>query len=242
MASFMATKPKILAVIPARAGSKRLPKKNILPLNGRPLIEWTILAAQQSGCLASIVVSSDDPSVLKIAQEYGVIDIQRPAELASDTAKSVDVINHAIDFCSSRNAQFDAVMLLQPTSPLRTAEDILAAVRLFVERDAGSVVSMSLSEHSPLLTTRLDQFASLGEFYSVLRGIPQRSQDMAPYYRLNGAIYIARVDQYLKDGTLFCDPGFAYIMPPERSVDIDSSIDFIACQALIMDPTNNPTN
>lgn len=229
----METKLKILAVIPARAGSKRLPKKNILPLNGKPLIQWTILAAQQATCLDRIVVSSDDPVTLKIAQECGVEYIQRPKELASDTAKSVDVINHAISFFAGRDEHFDAVMLLQPTSPLRASADIRAAVSLFTNKKAGSVVSMSLSEHSPLLTTRLNESASLQDFYPVLRSIPQRSQDMEQYYRLNGAIYIARTEQYLKTGTLFCDPGFAYIMPPERSVDIDSAVDFVTCQALI---------
>jgi len=224
---------RILGIIPAREGSKRLPGKNILPLGGKPLIEWTIEAAKNSQCLRKIVVSSNDQAALKIARDCGVTDLPRPAELATDTAKSIDVISHVIDWHANNGEHFDAVMLLQPTSPLRTAEDIQAATKLFVEKNASSVVSMSPTEHSPLLTTTIRKDETLSEFYASLQKVPPRSQDMPVYYRLNGALYIVKIDQYLQEKTLFCDPGFAYLMPMERSIDIDNRTDFIECQTLI---------
>jgi CMP-N-acetylneuraminic acid synthetase len=224
---------RILSIIPARAGSKRLPGKNILPLAGKPVIQWTIEAAIASACLTKIVVSSDDPRALQVARACGVAGLDRPPELATDTAKTTDVVSHVIDVHARQGEHFDAIMLLQPTSPLRSADDIRAARQLFVERSAGSVVSLCPAEHPPLLMTTIGTDGALGTFYASLRNIPHRSQDMPAYCRLNGALYIVKTEQYLQHRTLFCDPGFAYIMPAERSVDIDTKIDLFECEALV---------
>lgn len=224
---------RVLAVIPARTGSKRLPAKNTMLLGGRPLIEWTIRAAIESACFDEIVVSSDGDEILSLVSGLGVQAEKRPEILASDTAKSADVVAHVVDTYASAGKSFDAVMLLQPTSPLRTAKDIVAAVELFIARDAGSVVSMSPSEHSPLWSCQLPEDGDLGDFYSGLRMLPARSQDLPDFYRLNGAIYLVRITDFLRDRTFFCSPGFAYIMPHARSVDIDDRIDFLVCQSLV---------
>lgn len=224
---------KILAVIPARTGSKRLPAKNTMPLGGRPLIEWTISAAIESECFDEIVVSSDGDEILALALGLGVQAQKRPDVLASDTAKSVDVVAHVIDVYAATERLFDAVMLLQPTSPLRTAKDILAAVELFVSRNASSVVSMSPVDHSPLWSCQLRDDRGLESFYSSLRMLPARSQDLPDFYRLNGAIYLARTIDFIRNQTFFCDPGVAYIMPSARSVDVDDRVDFLVCQSLL---------
>lgn len=204
-----------------------------MPLGGRPLIEWTISAAIESACFDEIVVSSDGDEILALASSLGVQAQQRPDILASDTAKSTDVVAHVIGAYVSTGRWFDAVMLLQPTSPLRTARDVIAAVELFVSRNAGSVVSMSPSEHSPLWSCQLQGDGDLGCFYSGLRMLPSRSQDLPNFYRLNGAIYLVRTADFLRDRTFFCDPGVAYVMPSERSVDIDDHVDFLVCQSLV---------
>lgn len=224
---------KILAVIPARTGSKRLAAKNTMPLGGRPLIEWTINAAIEAECFDEIVVSSDGDEILALASGLGVHAQKRPAVLASDTARSVDVVSHVIDVYAATGRLFDAVMLLQPTSPLRTANDIITAVELFVSRAASSVISMSPVDHSPLWSCQLPDDQSLELFYSSLRMLPDRSQDLPGFYRLNGAIYLVRTIDFLRDQTFFCDPGIAYIMPSARSVDIDDRVGFLLCQSLL---------
>jgi CMP-N,N'-diacetyllegionaminic acid synthase len=224
---------RILGIVPARAGSKRLPGKNVRALEGRPLIQWTIDAARTSGCLAHVVVSSDDPKVLRMAGKRGVQGIERPARLATDGAGTTDVVAHAMDACAGIVDDLDAVMLLQPTSPLRTAEDIRGAVRLFLDRSAASVVSVCRTDHPPQWTTAIGADGSLSAFYASLKSLPHRSQDLPPYYRLNGAIYLVGARQFRLHRTLFCEPGYAYVMPAERSVDIDTELDFVTCEALL---------
>jgi CMP-N-acetylneuraminic acid synthetase len=224
---------RILGVIPARAGSKRLPGKNVLSLAGKPLIQWTIEAAKDSACLGRIVVSSDDRTALQIARACDITALERPPELATDKASTSDVVGHAVDVYADQDGHFDAIMVLQPTSPLRSAEDIRAASRLFTERSAGSVVSCCLAEQPPQWTTTIGEDGSLSGFYASLKSLPHRSQDLPPYYRLNGAIYLVAARQFRVHRTLFCEPGYAYVMPAERSVDIDTELDFATCEALL---------
>jgi len=211
-----------LAIIPARGGSKRLPNKNILNLNGKPLIAYSIEAALQSKYINNVVVSSDSDSILNIAKSFKAQTIKRPDYLATDTAKSFDAIKHTIE----NMPQYDYIVLLQPTSPLRDANNIDQAINLLEQKNADAIISVSAMEHSPLWANTLDDSLSMKGFLKD-EILNKRSQDLETYYRLNGAIYITKTDKLLKEETFFLkDNIFAYIMSRENSIDIDEDIDF----------------
>ncbi len=211
-----------LAIIPARGGSKRLPRKNLLDLNGKPLIAYSIEVGLDSRYIDKVVVTSDDREILDISNQFGADTIKRPDFLATDTATTFDTIKHAIENMD----RYDYVVLLQPTSPLRVVEDIDNAIEMLDKKDADAIVSVCEMEHSPLWSNSLDSTLSMEGF---LRDevLNRRSQDLETYYRLNGAIYICRTDRLLKEKSFFLkDKIFAYIMTRERSIDIDEEIDF----------------
>lgn len=208
--------------------------KNTLPILGKPLVLWTIDAAAESKCITDIVVSTDDDSIIQLARERGILTIERPASLASDTATTADVVGHAISFLSNMGREYDVIILLQPTSPLRRAIDIDNAFDLYLLKGAGSVSSMTLVDHSPLLSCTLDVAdPKIDDFYTIIKGLPARSQDLPDFYRLNGAIYVVGVEAFLARQSLFVSPGFAYIMPSIYSVDIDTMTDYLYCKALV---------
>jgi len=222
---------KFLALIPARSGSKRLKDKNILLLRGKPLIAYTIESAIKSGVFDKIIVSTDSSKIAEIAGKYGAeVPFIRPKELATDETSAVDVILHALQFLNNRGEKYDYFALLQPTSPLRTAEDILNAVNLLFEKNANSVVSVCEIEHSPLWMNTLPNDLSLEGF---IREKRKRRQDLPRFYRLNGAIYLASVGYFLREKDWFKEKSYAYIMPRERSVDIDDYVDFKLAEVLI---------
>ncbi len=211
-----------LAIIPARGGSKRLPRKNILDLAGKPLIAWSIEAGRQSKYIDKVIVTSDDDEILTIAERYRSDTIKRPDELASDTATSFDAIRHTIE-----NVEFyDYTVLLQPTSPLRTAQHINEAIELLMSKNADAVISVAEMNHSPLWSNTLPEDGSMSGFLKeVILG--KRSQDLPAYYRLNGAIYICKTDKLLAEESFFLKNNiYAYVMDRESSVDIDEAIDF----------------
>lgn len=142
-----------LAIIPARGGSKRLPRKNVLDLCGKPLITWSIEAGLNSKYIDKVVVSSDDDEILEISRKFGAETIKRPDELASDTATTFDAIKHTIDNLE----KYDYIVLLQPTSPLRDQKHIDEAIELLVEKNADAVVSVCEMDHSPLWSNTLPQ-------------------------------------------------------------------------------------
>jgi len=285
-----------LAIIPARGGSKRLPRKNILELNGKPLIAWSIEAGLKSKYVDKVVVSSDDKEILEYSQYYGADTIKRPDNLASDTSTSFDAIKHTIDNVD----KYDYVVLLQPTSPLRTAEQIDDAIELLEKKKADAVVSVCEMDHSPLWSNTLPDDGNMDNFLrdevknsrsqdlkkydyvillqatSPLRNenhvdeaiellesknasavvsvcetdhsplwsntlddslsmkgflkegvLNKRSQDLEKYYRLNGAIYICKVEKLLKEKSFFLkDNIFAFKMDKHNSIDIDEEVDF----------------
>ncbi len=226
---------KILAIIPARGGSKRLPGKNMLELGGKPLIAWTIEEASKSKYISDIIVSTDDEDIARVSEKYGAsIPFLRPKELSSDTATTIDAVKHAINYLKeNREKEYKYVLLLQPTSPLRIAEDIDNAIELLLEKQADSVISMCECEHSPIWSNMLPNDYNLDGF---LRNDYKnvRSQDLPTYYRFNGAIYIANINRLLEESVFNFDrDSYAYIMPQDRSVDIDSELDFKICQVLI---------
>jgi len=211
-----------LGIVPARGGSKRLPRKNLLDLNGKPLIAWSIQAGLKSKYIDELIVTSDDDEILEVASNYGSNIIKRPFELASDTATTFDAIEHAILNTSS----YDYIVLLQPTSPLRTCEHIDAAIELLYEKKADAIVSVCQTAHSPLWCNTLPEDGSMSDFISS-QNKSIRSQDLPIYYRLNGAIYIAKTSCLIKEKTfLFDDAIFSYVMSEDVSIDIDNELDF----------------
>lgn len=218
-----------LAIIPARGGSKRLPRKNVLDLAGKPLIAWSIEAGLKSKYIDKVLVTSDDDEILEVSKIYGSDTIKRPAELASDTSTTFDAIKHAID--NTKN--YDYIVLLQPTSPLRDEKHIDEAVELLMKKYAEAMISVSEMDHSPLWSNILPDNMSMGGF---LRDevLNKRSQDLPTYYRLNGAIYICKTARLLQEKSFFIkDSIYAYAMDRESSIDIDEKIDFIIAKAIL---------
>ena len=231
----MYTNKKFLAIIPARGGSKRLPRKNILDLCGKPLIAYTIEAALKSKYIDKVIVSSDDDEILNISLNFGAETIKRPVELASDTATTFDAIKHAID----NFEKYEYIVLLQPTSPLRDAKHIDEAIQLLEKKKADAIVSVCEMEHSPLWSNTLPKDGNMNNFLKD-EILNKRSQDLEKYYRLNGAIYICKTEKLLENKGFFLkDNIFAYKMDREHSVDIDEKIDFSIAQILMSENLKN---
>lgn len=217
-------RPRVLGLIPARGGSKRLPRKNVLPLAGKPLIAWTIEAAHACPDIDRVILSSDDDEIMSTAQAWGCeVPFRRPAALATDTASSMDVIAHALN---ALGESFDEIVLLQPTSPLRMADDISAAITLRRMKNVTAVVS----------AMRLPKPES--HFARILEdgGLSRESPFVVPDEQvclLNGAVYVANIARMRAAGGFFDATTAVYLMPPERSVDVDTAQDFAACVALL---------
>ena len=218
-----------LAIIPARGGSKRLPRKNILDLCGKPLISWSIEAALKSKYISKVVVSSDDEEILNISSNFGADIIKRPYELANDTATTFDAVKHTIDNFEN----YDYIVLLQPTSPLRNEKHIDEAIELLEEKQADAIVSVCEMDHSPLWSNTLPKDGNMSNFLKD-EILNKRSQDLEKYYRLNGAIYICKTEKLIENKSFFLkDNIFAYKMDRESSIDIDEEIDFKIAEILI---------
>lgn len=223
---------KVIALIPARGGSKRLANKNLLNLYGHPLIAWTINQAKQSAPISSTILSSDSAEIIDVAEHYGAeVPFKRPDKLASDTATTDAVILHAIDELGLGDD--DVVILLQPTSPLRLTEDIEQAFTLFLEKKADGVVSVCRCEHSPVWTGILPSDLCLENFLAH-ESQKKRSQDLPTFFRLNGSIFIFRVGALKgENGIHYSANVYGFEMPPERSIDIDTELDLIFCESLL---------
>ena len=217
----------VLAIIPARGGSKGLPGKNIKKLCGKPLIAWSIDAAKSCSDIDQVVVSTDDREIAGVAKKYGAeVPFMRPPELASDSAATINVIFHTIDWLKKyKGYQAEYILLLQPTSPLRSSEDIDGAMNMLKKKNAQAVVSVCETDHHPWWSNILPEDDNMKDFIrpDILN---RRRQDLPVFYKLNGAIYLADTD-YLHEYNGFLGPDtFAYKMSKERSVDIDSDLDF----------------
>jgi len=220
-------KHKILAVIPARGGSKGVPRKNIRALNGKPLIAWTIEQASQSKYVDRVIVSSEDDEICQVAKQSGAeIPFVRPAELASDTASGVDVLCHAVE---NSGGDYDYVVLLQPTSPLRQSQDIDAAIERGVERGAASVVSVTEATKSPYWMYQMDGNGLLSQF---VENVAANRQQLPQSYSVNGAVYVLEVATLLASRKILDEQTLGYVMPAERSYDIDTETDFLICEFL----------
>ncbi|WP_273130292.1 acylneuraminate cytidylyltransferase family protein [Bacillus weihaiensis] len=222
-----------LAIIPARSGSKGLKDKNIKLLNGKPLMAYTIEAASQSNVFDEIIVSTDSEEYAQIAREWGAsVPFLRNVELSSDTASSWDVVKDAIIYYQSIGKEFDSVALLQPTSPLRKAEDIINGYDMLLSKKANAIVAVCEVDHSPLWCNMLPENHSLDNFLNQdLLKTPRQS--LPKYYRINGAIYIVNREYLMSNDYIYDENCFAVIMSKENSVDIDDEIDFKVAEALI---------
>ncbi len=228
-------KKTFLSIIPARGGSKRLSNKNIKDLCNKPLIVWTIDASLKSKYITNTLVSTDSKKIHEIASKSGAeVPFLRPSKLARDDAKSINVVRHAVMYYKEHfNKEFDYVILLQPTSPLRTQEDIDLAIELLINKNADAVVSVCEMEHSPIWSNKLDETLSMKNFLKK-EFINKCSQDLEKYYRLNGAIYICKTNLLLSQDTFFIDDNiYAFKMSQESSVDIDTELDFLIAQTII---------
>jgi CMP-N,N'-diacetyllegionaminic acid synthase len=218
---------ELLAIIPARGGSKRLPRKNILDLAGKPLIAWTIESALDSKYIDRVMVSTDYQEIANVSQKYGAeVPFIRPHQLALDSSTSIDVVMHLLDQLKELDAQYEYVILLQPTSPLRTVQNIDESIELIEEKNIDAVISVCKTEHSPLWSNKIPADGSLVNFLDE-NILNKRSQDLEQYYRLNGAIYLCNTKRLLKEKAFFLSSNcIAYEMDQKNSIDIDTEIDF----------------
>lgn len=217
--------PRVLGLITARGGSKGIPRKNLAMLAGRPLIAYTIAAAKGSTLLTRAIVSTDDEEIAAVAKGLGAdVPFLRPEDLARDESSSVDVAKHAIAWARQQGETYDYLMILQPTSPLRTAEDIDAAIRIAAETGADSV--MSMMELSDFSLPKLKKIEG-GWIKPLLEDEGKQSARRAsgtPVYKRNTAIYLTKTSA-LKSGDLFGARSAAHVMPRERSIDINDPVD-----------------
>ncbi len=215
----------VLGVILARGGSKGLPRKNVRDLAGKPLIAWTIEAGHESEYLDRLILSSDDEEIKSVAEEYGCeVPFQRPAELAQDDTPSMDALLHAIEQVEPH----DYVVLLQPTSPLRTADDIDATIAQCHESEAPACITVTETEKPPeWMYTLTDNHQLAPVMGSDER--PIRRQDAPLTYAPNGAVYVANADWLVEKKSFLSGRTRAHVMPAERSADIDSKLDLEWC-------------
>jgi len=223
----------ILTVITARGGSKRIPNKNILPLGGKPLLAWTIQSALDARISQRIIVSTDSEEISAIARKWGAeVPFIRSGELSSDTASSEDVVLNVLDWLREKNENIpECFLLLQPTSPFRTPRDIEAAVSLFQEKNAEAVISVC---EDPFPMTWLVQVEPDGSIIPTAGGYKSRRT-----YRKNGAIYVVSTIHFINEMSFAPRKSFAYVMPSDRSLDIDTKWDFHLAELIVEDLYSN---
>ena len=220
----------VLAIIPARGGSKGLPKKNILPLAGKPLIAWTIKAASSSKYIDRFILSTDSHEIVNVAKQYNCeVPFIRPGNFAADESSGNDVVLHAIETIDD---EYDIVMVLQPTSPLRSAKDIDQALEVMNHKMFHSLVSVCQSSKPLHWHQTIEDDVTLKPVFP-RKSVPSNRQNMPITYIPNGALFIALTDYFKVEKTFYTEKTFAYIMPTERSVDIDIQIDFILAEAIM---------
>jgi CMP-N,N'-diacetyllegionaminic acid synthase len=224
----MINNKKILAIIPARGGSKGIPKKNIKLLKDKPLIAWTIEEAKKSRFLDKIIVSTDDEEIMKVSKKWGAeVPFLRPSELAQDDTPGIAPVLHALEYFSD----YEYVVVLQPTSPLRLAEDIDNAIYLCEKNKSNFCVSVTESKIIPDWMFRINNQGVLEPLNS--REIPYQRQKVKQTYVLNGAVYVGRKEALIKNQSFLTPETIPYIMPNNRSIDIDDIIDFEYCEYIL---------
>jgi CMP-N,N'-diacetyllegionaminic acid synthase len=229
-------KPLVLGLIPARGGSKTIPRKNLTLVGNKLLMAWTVEAARESGVLDRVILSTEDSEVAHVGKRLGAeVPFLRPPELAGDTSSSIDVNLHAVQWLEEKEGyRPDFVLFLQPTSPLRNARDIQRSVELAVARRANSVVSVCPVHQHPCWMKTLDDKERMFDLYPQ-SSIPTRRQDLSEVFALNGAIYLSKRDWLLATRTFVGEGTYAYVMPPERSLDVDTPWDLHLADLILRD-------
>lgn len=223
--------PEIVALITARGGSKRLPRKNILPLAGRPMVSYSIEAARHCRFVSRCIVTTDNSEIRAIALADDAEVIDRPAQLASDEASSADVILHALKWLETRNELPRHFVLLQPTSPLRNQFHLHDCLAAYLASDCACAISVCDAEHHPFKTLTITGGHLKPLFGAQLLGATRQSLPQA--YRPNGAIYVMRTDAFRSSGVLFAEPALPFIMNREDSLDVDTLYDFEIAQRIL---------
>lgn len=221
---------KILAIIPARGGSKGVPRKNIKMLAGKPLIAWTIEDAKKSKFIDMCIVSTEDEEIKSVAEAWGGnVPFMRPVELAQDDTPGIEPVLHAIKMMPG----YDFIVLLQVTSPLRTVEDIDGAIAYCLDRDFESCVSVAEVEHSPYWMYRMDEQKRLQSILKISKEESYQRQKLPKVFQLNGAVYVSSVAFVQRAREFIGEETLGYVMPQERSYDIDTMADFEIAEVLI---------
>ncbi len=219
---------KILAIIPARGGSKGIPRKNLVELGGKPLIVHTIEQAKRSKYINRLILSSDDEDIIKVAQEAGCeVPFIRPSDLATDKASTIDVVLHAIEALP----EFDYVVILQTTSPFRSVNDIDECIEKCISGNVYSCVSVTVAEKSPYWMYTLDKDERMSSLMGDITFT--RRQDIPKSYALNGAVYVLKSDDIKENVSLITSETIAHVMPVERSLDIDTKFDLKIARAMV---------
>ena len=227
---------EVLAVIPARGGSRGVPKKNIRPVKGKPLIIYTIEVAKRCEVITDLVVSTDDPEIRKISTNNGVeVPFIRPADLATDTALAIPTIQHSVRMMEKKKKTvYDIVVMLQPTSPLRSVNDISESLQLLLDSDADGIISVvQVNNFHPMKMKKIIEGFLVNYEKPPVENPPR--QLLPPVYIVNGAIYATKRDTLMKNDSFIGKKCLPYIMPEERSVNIDSILDFKLIENIISD-------
>ncbi len=226
-----AEKLNIIAIIPARGGSKGIPRKNIKMIAGKELIAYSINAGKSSRYIKNLFVSTEDDDIEEVSRRYGADIIKRPSELAEDDSPTIDVILNCLEYFHKNKIKVDVILLLQATSPLRTSQDIDQAIEQFVNGEGDSLISVCELSHSPYWSLKLEDGylePNFGRDY-----LNMRRQDLPLLYAPNGSLFIATPDYLLKNKTFYSEKTLPYLMPAERSIDIDNDLDFKLAELIL---------
>lgn len=225
-------KPTVLAIIPARGGSKGIPRKNIKPLAGKPLIAWTIDEAKKSKYITKLILSSDDDEIIEVAKKYHCeVPFKRPSYLAQDDTSGMEPVLHALENCPG----YDYVLMLQPTSPFRTVKDIDNCLEQVFKNNWAFCVSLTEASESPYWMYNLEN----DDMKSLLTPIELSTRQSLPKnYILNGALYVAKTEDFLVEKKFLNNKTKPFIMKKEHSYDIDDPIDFKVCELLMEEKLN----
>lgn len=225
---------KILAIIPARGGSKGLPGKNIKPLCGKPLIGWTIEQAQSSKYIDEIFVSTDSNEIAAVAEDFGIkVPFLRPIELATDTSPSSAFVLHTIDYYRNKGQEFDYILLLEPTSPLRDITDINMAIEQLLNHDtAKSIVGVSKVEAThPAFLVDISKEGLLKPYLEEIKTL--RRQELSDLYFFEGSLYLSDIEFYIKEQTFYHDLTLPYVVPKYKAYEIDDIVDFYIVEKIL---------
>lgn len=231
----MINQKKVLAIIPARGGSKGLPGKNIRLLNGIPLVAWPIKTALESRYIDRVIVSTDDEMIAKIALEYGAdVPFLRPVELSQDDSPSSQAIIHAVKFCIDADGEYDYIVLLEPTSPLTDTADVDKALEVLDGSSGFAIVGASKVESThPIYCATIKEDGFLQPYNRQSFAKPTRRQEVEDVYFFDGSLYISEVKQYLATETFYHQYTLPYIVPAWKALEIDTLLDFLKIETIL---------